>query len=805
MLFIYVELRYQRQLNRICPDMTETFFSSVADSASRNGGIGIRIGQGMAYQFKNTSVGYAFSASRFISDVEILLEKFKDRIREYTVLVDTILEKVSMSNFSEHLSQYETLVTPDKGILFTSSALEILSLYIATIPILDSPFCLFSEVKATESIDLVSMVGAKKLQHYSLYLYENRHVLFSIFSLFPLTNDCETSLLSEEERIQFEDSFYAVKSFLSYRFNEQSPDYLISSCIVWLGLRVKLAILKNQIPIKISVFGDTHDTGDFLALMDVLKSQCKIEYVTSLDSPPLDLKNMPQDLIELAWLVYRASSVLFIDEYSDFFSFLGKESDFISSLGNWLYSSGILFDPFDLRSINHSVIKKIALKLKDRINVLDHIVADYVWKMYQNGELQPVKSLYDTLEDLQYELPDSFKVSCLFHDCVLPTQENVELFSFKNSSVEEGVTQIRKAIQKYELFEYAESGSLAREALHNFQRNSILSGEYQSLSLIALLSLVNNKGSDAVVYFEYALENAEKMHEPLSILQTRFDMAMVYFVIGNYHVALCTLDSLDKIVQSSFAKDREVLILFMKGRLFFEMGSYRQAEVLFQAAATLASVYGIAHSISLCRVWYARSLLFQNRFASAENILVTCIEIIPEAHLFLCESALLSGRTISEYSLPSELPKINENITNISGSLFGWTSGFANVEDRCFREQGSKNTAERLFIAVSISYKVRFLSGIDFSSAINELSAFARRAVEIEDPYAYQYYYWAYELGSKTGVISQADLSSWLSRGFKYLQKRANEISDNSMREQFMQAPVLNSRLYRSARASMLI
>lgn len=803
MLFIYLELRYQRQLNRICPDVTGTFFSSVAASASQNGGTVIRVGQGTAFLFKSTSVGYAFSASRCIADISNTLKEYQNRIREYTVLVDTISDTQLLNSLSEHLSQYENIITPDEGIVCTASALEILLSYISVIPILESPFSMFTGIHTLEYVEPVSNTMENK--SYSLYLCEKRHVLFSLCSLFPFIKEYDTSILSEEEHIQLEESAYAIHSIFSYRFNEEFSEYLISACVVWLKIQLKIINSKSTNPLKVNVFGKKSDTGDFFALMDVLESQCEVQYSPPYTFLPPDLKNMPQDLIELTWLVYRASSIVFLDEFPDFFNFLGKESDFIVSLGKLLYSSGVLSDPLDLRSVNIELMSKIKLQLKNRIEYLDNIIAQYIWKKYQKGALQPVEYLYTFFEELTYELPDSFKVSCLFYDCMLPPQEKVALFSFKNPSVEEAVALLLKAIQKYEDYSYDESGVLVRQALHNFQRDLILCGEYRSLSLIALLSLVKNKGSDSIVYFEYALENAEKMHEPLSIIQTRFDMAMVYFVIGNYHVALCTLDSLDKIVQSSFAKDREVLILFMKGRLFFEIGSYRQAEVLFQAAATLASVYSLAQCISLCRAWYARSLLYQNRFASAQNILASCAELIPEAHVFLCESALFSGQTLLGYSPPPELPKKNEINMYISGSVFGWISGFSAVEDRCFRESDSKNTAERLFVAVSLAYNIRFSSEINIATAIQELSTLGREAVERGDPYAYQYYYWVYELGSKTGVISQADLSTWLSRGFNYLQKRANEISDNSMREQFMQSPVINSRLYRSARESMLI
>ena len=125
------------------------------------------------------------------------------------------------------------------------------------------------------------------------------------------------------------------------------------------------------------------------------------------------------------------------------------------------------------------------------------------------------------------------------------------------------------------------------------------------------------------------------MHDPYSILATRLDMAMVYFVIGNLHFAFCTLEMAQTLVEDNFVKDRDVLVLFMRGRIAFELGDYRNAEIFFQTAASLASIHQIPESVALCRVWYARSLVHQNRFASAESILSECCGSRPRRVGFL--------------------------------------------------------------------------------------------------------------------------------------------------------------------------
>jgi hypothetical protein len=101
-------------------------------------------------------------------------------------------------------------------------------------------------------------------------------------------------------------------------------------------------------------------------------------------------------------------------------------------------------------------------------------------------------------------------------------------------------------------------------------------------------------------------------------------------------------------------------------------------------------------------------------------------------------------------------------------------------------------------------YGYRFDTGIDVVDLSRQLSLLARAALDAADPYADLYYYFCYEIG-KNSFADSPDTMVFLSRAFKFMQKRANEIEDNSLREQFMQNPTWNSRLFRAARQHMLI
>jgi len=243
----------------------------------------------------------------------------------------------------------------------------------------------------------------------------------------------------------------------------------------------------------------------------------------------------------------------------------------------------------------------------------------------------------------------------------------------------------------------------------------------------------------------------------------------------------------------------------MKGRISFELGNYRNAELLFQTAASLASVHQIPDAVALCRVWYARSLVHQHRFASAENILTGCLSLIPESWIFLVEEALLSGHTIPGLAFPESIAPLLAGGEIWTSEKITWKSGFSVAEDRCYGIGSENRIAVRMYEVFGLYYRSRFVEGEDIAANVNRIALISRKALELKDPYACLYYYISYDLGSKNGMVLPADTTTYLSRGFKYMQKRANEIEENSIREQYMQNPTWNSRLYRSARENMLI
>ncbi len=806
MIYIYVELRYQRQLARICPDVLNTFFAALLASVHKNGGTEIRVSGGHLYCIDDTSVGYAFSSARVIARLQTLLGENRFRIREYFILAESLPTAISADAFCEHLKSWSCVIIPDEAILLTATAASELDSYLTCESLPDTPFVQYTALRREEeNAGSLPSTGTETVA-LTLYTDTESDPLFLFRNLVCTLRVPDTGqIFSEEEQRLFTETRYALDMFAHFRFSPLHPEYRLAACREYLGLFFRALHTLHGHRVQVAVYG-TKTLNEFVTRqMECLKDWCSFNEISAPVFKKPEIENMPPDFLELSYLVYKAAKYLFMDEMPAFFLFLGKQADFMVTLGQWMHSFGLLSDPDNFRSLDPELAGTLEDRLSGNKQQLDERIGRFLWSLHEAGALQPDYALFGVFNELGFSVPDSFLVNSLYHSPDPGAELALVREAFQNPDLAVSVENLELARKKYESGLFDEAAPLAKTVLHIFQKENVLTGEYRALSLIAMLSLARNNGDDASVYLEYALENAERMHDPFSVLRTRFDMAMVYFIIGNYYFALCTLDAVEKIVGTCYAKDWEVLLLFMKGRISFELGNYRNAELLFQTAASLASVHQIIDAVSLCRVWYARALVHQHRFASAVSILIGCIALVPEAWIFLVESALLSGHTDPELVFPETIAPLFTGGELWTSEKISWKSGFSVAEDRCYGIAPENRIAIRLYEVFRLYYRSRFIENEDIAANVHRLAFIARNALEMKDPLAYLYYFICYDLGSKNGVVLPADTTTYLSRGFKYMQKRANEIEENSIREQYMQNPTWNSRLYRTARENMLI
>lgn len=800
MLYVYIELRYQRQLTRICPDVPVAFFSSFGEAVRKNGGVVVRMTNGNLYQFDDGSVGYAFSASRALEELRILLQENRQRIREYRIIVESSPYRVSPDSFRDSLQVYQTMILPDEGILLTQSALEILSSYISVVPCPDTPLFLFTALRISEytqsSVNESSVYPA-----FPLWLSSESGLGDTISVLRDLVFSVESTIQGVE--IATEGS-QALDVHAMYRFSSEHPAYRTKAALDYLTTRLRALEKALNRPLSVELYGDSSLPVDRHILTDILGSRCDLTRIHKGQYLPNDLSNMPEDLLELTYVTYRILDFIYLDELPQFFQFLDKQSDFMKSLGPWMYSFGLLSDSENPRSLNQSLREAVYSRASSIRKSLDQRIGSFLWKRHEQGLLLADYSLNRVFTELEYPVPDSFQVHCVFHAQDEREGREAAMANIQSPRIREAMNSLELSHAKMESGAIPEALTLARDALHVFQKEGVGSGELFAFLRVSQLSLAQKKGDDAIVYLEYALENAESLKDPFILCMVRFSLAMVYFSVGNLHASMHNLEAAERIALRSYAKEAELEITFMKGRTLFELGDYRNAELVFQSAATLASIHGFSSRVALCRVWFARSLVHQGRYHTADQVFKDYLSTIPESLLFLLEASLLSARPQSGIEIPETLL-----ISTVEGdapcSAALWTSGFSFAEDCTSQGANRVSMAGRMYAVLSAYYRSRFLDASDIKQLLEEMEGHAKQACELLDSFAHVYYYLCFELARCVPGPAHADGMVYLSRAFKALQRRANAIGDNGLREQYMQNPVWNSRLYRAARENMLI
>jgi tetratricopeptide (TPR) repeat protein len=797
MLYLYVELRYHRQLNKICPDIPVRFFSAVGDAVRNNGGNAARIGHAMVYTFDRKSAGFAFSASRVLDELRTLLEELRDRIREYLVLVDASTSPLEAEAFKERLQEYASVILPDESILFTSSALALLGSYVTTVPLPDTRLEQYTGPKITEYAIPEQETGDAfvPLVMYTDFIHDPVKMIRDLLATAP---DIEIqTLLDEESFIAYQENAAAKEVYSWYRYTEKQPEYRRQAVMAFFSQQLYALSRVSGSPVPVRLVGQNTLPRDYSFLEETLSSVCTVTGPEKPQFLPLDLQSMPRDLLEMAYLIYRVQDYLYYDELPAFFQFLDKDSSFLASLGSWLYSYGVLSDPADFRSIRISFTKKIIERVGEAGAANDQRIAEFLWVKYESGHLMPTLELLGIFTQLGYQVTDSFLIGCFFQSGT-PEQAGREcLARFTSDRVREAVKKLAEGENAAAGKDYVHAESCARDVLHTFQREKITYGEYRSFSLLSQVALTKNKGDDAVVYLEYALENAYRTRYSYAILDIGIELACVHFSVGSFDSSLCAAESAERTAKKCFARDRETFLLFIKGRVSFETGDYHTAELMFQAAASLATLCHFTEKAAIARTWYGRVLSHQGRYHAAMQIFDEYSGTVPDATVFWLESAVLSGHRIEK-----DFPVDPVTVFRTSGSGI---SGYSRIEDRSINGGAESYTASIAFSVLLLYYQARFGSGDDILECLSELEKIAKAAYTRDDPHAAVYYYLCYELARHVPTVSLSDGTAFLSRGFKYLQTRAKEITDTTLREQFLRNPVWNSRLFRAAQENMLI
>ena len=329
--------------------------------------------------------------------------------------------------------------------------------------------------------------------------------------------------------------------------------------------------------------------------------------------------------------------------------------------------------------------------------------------------------------------------------------------------------------------------------------------------MLAFFNLMQNKISDAITYFSYALDNAEHSHDTSFICDALFNISIVYFLQNNLKQSMSFLDRLASAIDEYFEQDWKIPYLFIKGRIYLQIGEFNKAAESFKTASDFAELY-FEKLEPLCKSWYARSLIYMGQIKNGQELLMKYIDYTDDAFLFLLESFLFYPILKNDFEkMDLDISSIYTEYNNPGLREFqNLTSGFSIAEDLIWSNIYNMSIGKKIFDAFYTYYncKINFSQMYDVEVCKGFLSNLETLAVESlyqNDPYSSLYLYLCYDLSVKLYGESSSQTIAYLSKAFKAMQKNVLAIGENDIRDKYMQNNLWNSKLFKVAKNQKLI
>jgi tetratricopeptide (TPR) repeat protein len=345
---------------------------------------------------------------------------------------------------------------------------------------------------------------------------------------------------------------------------------------------------------------------------------------------------------------------------------------------------------------------------------------------------------------------------------------------------------------------------LAKKSMVLSQKMKETRGLARAYRLFALGNLLTRCFGDAIDYFSFAIESAERFDDPQEFCITAYYAAAAHFLYGNIsraeHLVLQSREAALAQGRTEWVDRAD----FFLGRIRFDTGRYKDALQIFEglrdrfaAAVPLsAAAAGRDHTLN---AWIYRTNGFLRRIPPP----------LPEtanhdALLFSVESAYLAGNYRTAVNLADEL------LAGLGAGGFtfleqpDWRSGFCQCELLLFSRQA-------FFTRLLTTYRTLALCRLDRAGSAGREQALEsmRRIIREEgqpniDPNDAFYYYAYYHVLQESGGM-EVDMNTAISIAFKRLQSRASRIDDIETKRSFLSMNYWNNALGQAAKRHKLI
>jgi len=337
--------------------------------------------------------------------------------------------------------------------------------------------------------------------------------------------------------------------------------------------------------------------------------------------------------------------------------------------------------------------------------------------------------------------------------------------------------------------------------------------------LFSLVNLSRQRIDDAMEYISFAVEQAEKTGQSEELFLACFFASTVNFLYGNISRAARLALRAERTALELGQTEWELRSRFLRGRLNFEAGRYKDALEIFESVEFgRGSVPAKPAMANTVRAWIFRTRDFLARLSAAGKGVGNgggespAVPAGPDAALFEIEAAYFAA----DYKRAADLA---DRFLASSGGEPGegfifteqpdWKSAFSQCE-HLFR--GEKIPGARLAsVYRAMAQCALNPSPVIKTGILGNMQRFVRDelAPDIDPNETFFFYAWYCMLrdspNSGDNRESQIDITTVVSMAFKRLQRRAGRIDDMGTRQAFLNLSQWNSTLYLAAREFKLI
>ncbi|MGI5084755.1 tetratricopeptide repeat protein [Treponema putidum] len=809
MFSIFLEVVYERQLRKIDLKAFLSFVDLIKEEAVSNGSEFLQIQGGFYFLFKRESVAYAFSIARFLYNLNKILISHKNKISEVRCIIDYTEEEKSNDYLLDCVLSYKQKLIPEYGLFATENASIKLSKYLDFNLIDYSMF----ECSGFNFFETISSKHNDITIESSIVLHRNDTYFWALYNFIlanPLDDDC-LKIMEDGDINSFLSTKNVYVYLKKYRFLKEMPQYFIDAFLTNTAIYLKnyIKIKNNGKPIKVLI--DNINDKKNLEEAEKIYAVNKNITIQSFDFSLPSIYGIPDDLLELVYIILSSGKYFFYDEINEFLLSLNKSMAFFNDIYSWMYSEGIILMENNLYSVPYGLLEIIERRIAVNKNKIDKYIAEFLWKKYKNGVIDANPETEKIFDYLNFKCKPDFLITSLLHTCSDDVIEGLDLKKYKNEVFYDALKYYQNSIISNIDYNTSKSYAYIKTAISFFQDNKLESGEFRAFSLLAFFYLSENKISDAITYFSYSLDNAEHSHDTSFICNALFNLSVVYFLQNNLKQSIIFLDRLSSAVDNYFEQKWKIPYLFMTGRVYLQIGEFSKAAESFKSASEFAALY-FEKLEPLCKSWYGRSLIYMGQIKNAQDILLKYVDYTDDALLFLLESFLFYPVSNNDFK------KMGFDVSSVysehnDSKLMEFTnlkSGFSMVEDLIWSNIYNMSIGKKIFDAFYTYYncKINFSQMYDVEVCkgfLSDLESIAVESLHQNDPYSSLYMYLCYDLSVRLYGESSSQSVAYLSKAFKSMQKNVLAIGENDIRDKYMQNNLWNSRLFKVAKSQKLI